>query len=385
VHFTAPLAIANALKQDVANHQIRNLKPLLIEDTINYEKHYHLDRIVNKRSKVNLEAAQRWWADVVQRLQVQHMSTTKPRNRTSLDMFAQAVVSSLFSGDSNKELPDTFYLDSDRLRVLRSELEDLVHFEICFSMFNHLLKELGHDAAISNATKNHLRSSLSAIMAESMGHGSQAWIYNSDSLSLEIYRQAQVLAGRTPVFDHHNLQATSECLHSLFYHTFTPHASTLKAALLPQVLGSIIKHVNSSPTELYNNLVTSPPPTSTPAFISAPPTIDTFSFYNNTPQDRLSDISKRISHIVLLHWRIWAPIAYVQDDASGSVDLLPPPPPAATTASTKPQPASPLPPTSMRAPASEHDAQVVGVMKTGEAPDPGSGYEGNVSDQTRLP
>jgi hypothetical protein len=301
-------------------------------------------------------------------------------------MFAQAVVSSLCSRDIHKELPDTFYLDADRLRVLRSELEDLVHFEICFSMFNQLLKELGHDAAISNATRNRLRSSLSAIMAESMGHGTQAWIYNSDSLSLEIYRQAQVLAGRTPVFDHHNLQATSECLHSLFYHTFTPHASTLEAVLLPQVLGFISKHVNSSPTELYNNLVTSPPPTSTPAFLPAPLTIDTFFFYHNTPFDRLSDLAKRISHIVLLHWRIWAPIAYVQDDASSSIMFLPPPPPPTATASTKPQPASPIPLAPIcPAPGSEHDAQVVGVMMTGEAPDSGSGYEGNVSDQTRLP
>ncbi|KAF2441680.1 hypothetical protein P171DRAFT_365566 [Karstenula rhodostoma CBS 690.94] len=379
------IGMLETMKLDVANHQIRNLKPLLIEDTINYEKHYHLDRIVNKRSKVNFEAAQRWWTAVVQGLQIHHTPITKQVNRTRLDMFAQAVVSSVFSRDTRQELPDTFYLDYDRLRALKSELDDLVHFEICFSMFNKLRKDLGHDAALSNAARHHLRSSLTAIMGESMGHGSQAWIYNSESLSLEIYRQAQVTAGRSPVFDHHSLQATNEYLRSLFYNTFTSHASTLEATLLPQVLGSIHKHINSSPTELYNSLVTSPPPSSTPPFIPAPPTIDTFSFYNNTPQDRLSDLARRISHIVLLHWRIWAPITYVQDDASGPVTHLPPPPQPATTTSATSQSTPPPPAPMCPAPASEHDVQVVNVMKTGDPPDPGSSYESSLSDRTRLP
>ncbi|KAK7181547.1 cAMP-mediated signaling protein sok1 (T-complex protein 11) [Paraphaeosphaeria sporulosa] len=384
------IGMLETMKLDVANHQIRNLKPLLIEDTISYEKHYHLDRIVKKRSKVNFEAAQRWWANVVERLQVHHAPATKPVNRTGLDMFAQAVVSNAFSRDTRQELPDTFYLDYDRLRALKSEIEDLVHFEICFSMFNKLRKDLGHDVALSNAARHRLRSSLTAIMGESIGHGSQAWIYNSESLSLEIYRQAQVMAGRSPIFGHHSLQATNEYLRSLFYNTFTSHASTMEATLLPQVLSSIHKHSNSSPTELYNSLVTLPPPTSTPPFIPAPPTVDTFSFYNNTPQDRLCDLARRISHIVLLHWRIWAPITYVQDDASGFVTYLPmpppPPPQPAITTSTIPQSASPPPPAPIcPPPTSEHDVQVVSVMKTGDAPDPGSGYESSVSDHTRLP
>lgn len=356
---------------------------MLIEDTVSYEKHYHLDRIVHKRSKVNFEAAQRWWAAIVQGPQVLHAPTRKLMSRPGLDMFAQAIVAHAFSWKPRQELPDTFYLDYDRLRVLKSEIEDLVHFEICFSMSDELRKELGHDVALSNAARHRLRTSLIAIMGESMGHGPQAWLYNSESLSLEIYRQAQVTAGRSPAFEHHSLQATNEYLRSLFDKTFTSHASTLEAILLPQVLSSIHKHNNSSPTELYNSLVTSPPSTSTSPFIQVLPSSDTFSFYNNTPQDRLSDIARRISHIVLLHWRIWAPITYVQDDTLGLATY--PAPPQMAPTSPNPQAASPPPPAPV-CPAStaEHDVHMVSVMKTGDAPDPGSGYESGVSDQ-RLP
>lgn len=368
----------------MANHQIRNLKPLLIEDTISYEKHYHVERIVNKRSKVNFEAAQSWWTIVVQDLQTRHALPLKATTRSALDMFSQAVVSSLFPRSIRKELPDTFYLDSDRLRILRSEIEDLIHFEVCFSLFDQLRKDFGHDGAVSNATKRHIRSSLSAIMGETMGHGSQAWLYNSESLSLEIYRQAQVIAGRAPVLNHQQLHTTNECLRSMFDNTLTSHATTLEAVLLPQVHACIKKHSNSSPTELYNNLVATPPPTSIPSFIPAPSTTDTFSLINNTPQDRLSDLSKRISHIILLHWRIWAPIVY--DDASRTATNLAPPQRPAATSSAQAQSAGPPPPAPMcPAAASEHDMQVVGVMKTGEPPDSGSGYGSGVSDQTRMP
>ncbi|KAF1976024.1 hypothetical protein BU23DRAFT_457291 [Bimuria novae-zelandiae CBS 107.79] len=385
------LGMLETMKLDVANHQIRNLKTLLIEDTVNYESHYHLDRIVNQRAKVNVDAAQKWWAGVVRDLQLHHTSATRDIARAKLESFSHAVTSSLSSRNSQQELPDTFYLDSDRLRALRLEIEDLTHFEICFTMFNQLRKDLGHYGTVLNDSKSRLRSSLAAILGENVGHGSQTWMNNSESLSLEIYRQAHAIAGRPPTFNHCVLHNTNECLRTLFYSTFSSHAVTLEAVLLPQVLTCVSKHYNGSPTELYNSLVATPLPNSTPSFIPLPPTVDTFSFCNNTPQERLTDLSKRISHIVLLHWRIWANIAYVQNDAAPTnAQLSTPPPPQS---STRPHPVAtssghtaPLTPTAPICPSvSEHEVQAVDMMKTVDPPDPGSGYESGVSEETRLP
>lgn len=320
-------------------------------------------------------------------LPLQRTTTNRDVARTT---FARAVTCSLFPHNRRHELPDTFYLDSDRLRCLRLEIEDLVHYEMCFTMLNEVRKELGHLTTISNAMKTRVRSSLAAILGEFMGHGYQAWMYNSESISLEIYRQAHSIAGQSPVLDHRTLQGWNERLRSIFQYSFASHAAALEGDLLPQVLSCMEKHHNSSPTELYNSLVATPAPSSTPSFISLPPTIDTFSFSNNTPQDRLSELSKRISHIVLLHWRIWAPITYVQDDATPTASHpstplnsqnFPPPttaPPAHTASPPPPAPTCP-----MSAP--EHDVQVVNVMKTGEPPDSGSGYESSMSEETRLP
>ena len=334
------------------------------------------------RAKVDVDAAQRWWAGVVRDINLRHATTTKDLTRARLTTFTRAVISSLCPKNRRKELPDTFYLDSDRLRCLRLEIEDLVHYEMCFTMLNKVRKELGHTATISNASRIRVRSSLAAIQGEFMGHGYQAWMYNSESVSLEIYRQAHIIAGQTPVLDHRTLQYWNERLRSIFQSSFTSHATAIESDLLPHVLSCLDQHYNSSPAELYSSLVATPPPSSTPSLIPSHPTTDTFSFSNNTPQTRLGELSKRISHIVLLHWRIWAPITYVQDDTKPTASYPSPP----STAASSPHAASSLPPAPLRPKsAHEHDVHVVKVMKTGEPPDSGSGYESSMSEETRLP
>ena len=322
-------------------------------------------------------------------LQLRYVSVDRDGARARMDTFSHAVTSSLFSRNRQHELPDTFYMDSDRLRALRLEIEDLVHLEMCFTLFTQVRRGLGNDDAVSKSTQDHLRSSLVAIMGECISHGSPAWMYNSESLSLEIYRQAHTTTGRSPVFNHSILQNANERLRLLFHHTFTSHASTLEAVLLPQILTSVHKHYNSSSMELYNSLVATPPPTSTTSLLSLTQTIDTFSPSNSTPQERLNDLSNRISHIVLLHWRIWAPITYVQDDSTSTTHRPLPSHPSAHTqhvAAPSGHTAPPPPPKSLCSPsAPEHEMQVVNVMKTGEPPDPGSGYESGVSEEARLP
>ncbi|KAJ4294387.1 Protein SOSEKI 1 [Kalmusia sp. IMI 367209] len=389
------LAMLETMKLDVANHQIRNLKPLLIDDTVNFEKHYHLDQIVNRRTKVNVDAAQEWWTFAVQEFQQLYPSTMSNTPRTQSEIFARAVVSDLFSRNSQqeqRELPDTFYLDFDRLRVLRSEIEDLVHFDICFTMFEQLLKEFGYSGTVSDGTKCHLRSSLAAIIGEGVGQGLYSWMCNSEPLSLEIYRQAQLIAGRTPVFSYNTLQNANQRLRSLFVITYASHASTLETAMVQQILSCVNKHHTSSPTELYNSLVVAlPPPISMQSFVPSAPVTDTFSFSINTSHDRFHDLAKRISHLVILHWRVWATIAYVQENTFPTTANLPPPPRRLTPPQQTPKslgqmhPTSPPPPPAPTPPAMEHDMQVVKAMKTGEPPDPGSGYENSVSKETRLP
>jgi hypothetical protein len=306
------LGILEAMKLDVANHQIRNLRGLLIEDTVNFERNYHLGKIVQGRARVNLEAAQQWYSSEQQRLRVLQNPTPKDSMRFHLEVFVRAVVSLLFSHNPLEEFPETFYLDQDRLRNLRTVLHDLVYFEICFDLFDQLLRRLGYQGSTSHSIRHVLRTSLSAILGDGAGHTLQQWMMNCEHISLELVRHALHTCGFTRTYDARLVSETTDCLHHMMLVSFPVHAATLEASITDQILSCVNSHAHSSPLDLFNALVapsnpTPPPPP--PQYTSTTPQVvsDTLSPY----VDQLLDITNRIAHIILLHWRTWGPIVYV--------------------------------------------------------------------------
>lgn len=238
-----------------------------------------------------------------------------------LEVFIRGVTATLFGKDGRSDFPEAMYLDTDRLQIIKAEIEDHVFFEVCLDMFATLLKQFGYQGPSLSTTRQQLVSSLTAIMGEAnVGYGPHQWMANSEALSLEILRQASTLAGRATVYDFENMSNANQHLRYLFFSTFTTQARNLEAAVLPLVLAAIEKHKTSSPMELFNNLVptTTPAPT-LPLTPNAQSTvIDTLSHSHVLHPDtrRLSDIINRISHIIILHWRVWSKIAYVQDDVA---------------------------------------------------------------------
>ncbi|KAF1833366.1 camp-mediated signaling protein Sok [Decorospora gaudefroyi] len=359
--------ILEAMKLDVANHQIRNLKTLLIDDTVNFEKHYHLDRLVNGRARVNINIAQSWFADAVEEIGPQCLPRPKAGPCFQLEIFTRAVVATSFGRDGRSDFPDTFFLDHDRLGALKAEVDDLVMFEVCMDMFIALARQFGYDGHLSLAIDQQLRTAIAAIMAEAAGHGRQQWMMNSEALSLEILRQASCLVGQSPTFSFDRMADVNRNLRALFMRRSAYHAARLEAALLPQILGSVDRHSTSSPMDLFTSLVPlslfpSLPPLPT---LSRPSTSDTFDFTHLHPETaKLTDLINRLTHIILLHWRVWGPIAYLQDDepqhssAASSPD-------ASMTPSPIPQAQSRSPPNA------EQEASLPTTMRTGETMDPG--------------
>lgn len=375
----------------MANHQIRNFKPMLIEDTINFEKHYHLDQIVHHRTKVSVDSAQEWWRASIRESHQPCRFTARNAPRSQSEVFARAVVCGLFSQNTRRDFPETFYLDYERLRAMRREIEDLVYFEICFTMFDQLLKEFGHGGTVPSVTRSHLRAKLAAIKVEGSGLGQNAWMCNVEQLSLEIDRQARLIAGQHNDYSYNSMQNASQRLLSLFATEYPALASKLENTVLKNVLEHINKHHNSSPAELYNSFVaTQSPPASMQSLIPSSVIIDKTEQSNNTPPERFTELSKQISHIIILHWRIWAPIAYIQENtASQKAHLLhpspqlPPPPQPTPNALTPPPLHSSPPPPAPTPPSMEHDVLVVNPIKMGESPDPG--HDSSVPEDPSFP
>ncbi|KAH7084949.1 T-complex protein 11-domain-containing protein [Paraphoma chrysanthemicola] len=345
------LAILEAMKLDVANHQIRNLKTLLIEDTINFERHYHLDRLVGNRSRVNIDSAQSWYSRATWEFAEQFPNLPHNAPSVRLETFVRAVVAPLFGRDGPHEFPETFYLDHDRLQTLKAEIEDLIHMEVCMDAFGAFLRKFGYDRSIPASARHQLHTALLAIMGDSMGYGSHQWVKNSEDLSLEILRQASLAAGQSFACSHETLSRANEQLLQMFFNSHATHNPRLEALLLRRVLACTDRNTASSPIELFNNLVpiASSTPTPQPTHFLHLHTPDTSSSIHtlNSETTRWQDIANRLTHILLLHWRTWGPIAYVQEDETA-------------------QKLSPSTPSSRPSLHTEQDSQILASMQTGE-------------------
>jgi hypothetical protein len=346
--------------QDVANHQIRNLKTLLVEDTVNFEKHHHLDRLVSHRSRVNVDAAQTWYSRAAWEFSNQLSAQPRSMQQAQLDVFVRAVIAQLFNRNGRHEFPETFYLDQDRLRSLKAEIEDLIHMEVCMDAFVVFLKQFGHDSSASSSTRQQLHASLLAVMGNAMGHGSHQWVMNSEALSLEILRQASLIANQPQTFSLDALSHANELLLHMFYNSFNTHNPRLEATLFSRVISCTERHTRSTAMDLFNSLVpigsTTPPPP--PTHFSHLTSI--FNHTLNPETARWQDIANRITHIVLLHWRVWERIAYVQEDGSER-----------STSLAGQEPAAPSPQnnqsTQARLQTSEHEPHMGLTMKTGDS------------------
>jgi len=349
------------LPQDVANHQIRNLKTLLIEDTVNFQRHYHLDKLINGRSRVNIDTAQAWYLRA--RWEFADLHAGRPLNNTSekLAIFVRTVVAQLFNKNGRHTFPETFYLDQDRLRTLKAEIEDLIHLEVCMDAFAAMLKQSGHDGLMSPTVRRRLHSALLAIMGDVLGYGSHQWVTNSEALSLELLRQVSYVTGQPVSYSHEHLSHANSHLLHMFHNSFQTHNPHLEDTLLDRVIMCASRNSNCSPTDLFSNLVSearSTPPQSS-HFLHLQSNDTSPSLHTMNPETaQWQDIANRITHIILLHWRVWERIAYVQDDESQQ-------PLTTSTTSLQSQSAQSSSHTS------EHDAQIVTAMRTGETSDPG--------------
>ena len=321
---------------------------------------------------MNLKAAQTWYANAVE--EFRHQCATQSRNipRYQLEVFVRAVVAVLLGKDGRSQFPDTLYLDQDRLRTLKAEIDDLICFDVCMDLFTIVARQSGYDGPMSLGTEQQVRASISAIMGEALGHGPQQWMMNSEALSLEILRQASRLAGQSHTYHFDRLGRTNQHLRHLLLNEAAHHASRLQALLLPQILVSTQRYSTSSPMDLFSTLVSNSSSTNPlPKYGSPLRASDTLTFAHLNPEmAKLTDLANRISHIIMLHWRIWDRIAYIPEEESRT------PSPASAVAILPLSQTQSVPPP----PVFDQESPVVATMKTGDTPE--AGNETHVTHQT---
>ncbi|KAI0555764.1 camp-mediated signaling protein Sok1 [Xylaria curta] len=124
------LSVLEAMKLDVANHQIRCLRPILIEDTVHFEQRFFLKKI--RDGKVDTRSAQTWYSQLDA---VQNPTSVQAFGETAV--FFEELINMIMPSNARQypQLPSTFLFDEERITKLRCDILDAINLEICVRLY----------------------------------------------------------------------------------------------------------------------------------------------------------------------------------------------------------------------------------------------------------
>ncbi|KAK4549910.1 hypothetical protein LTR36_005211 [Oleoguttula mirabilis] len=291
------LSILEAMKLDVANHQIRHMRPLLIDDTINFQRRYNAHRIT--MGKIDARKS-RLWLDQ----ELEHL-TTDTFQPTHLEALGSALLKDVLFNE-NSPCPPTFYLDADRLKCLRLDMRSSICYELCRDILAELTPTWVSKAEVLKA-QAALHVTVSAIVGIS-----GRFTERVDNIAVEIVRILLVLEGRYPPFDSSLLGLVEHRLERALQPASAAFDKIARDAcdrVLPKLKLSVEEHIRLSALDLQDALVAPtpshmpPPPLGFGAVLApvGPP----------KQYDPDEDVLRRLTHVICLHWHVWSDLVYL--------------------------------------------------------------------------
>ncbi|KAK3320772.1 T-complex protein 11-domain-containing protein [Cercophora scortea] len=132
------LCVLEAMKLDVANHQIRCLRPVLIEDTVHFEQRFFYKKM--QARKLTISAASMWYREAHEYAARSYINSPMPHAQAfgEMGVFFEALSRLILPSTSAENIPNTFIFDEDRIIKLRSDMFDSICLEICMRKYEDL-------------------------------------------------------------------------------------------------------------------------------------------------------------------------------------------------------------------------------------------------------
>lgn len=184
--------ILEAMKLDVANHQIRILRPVLIETASEFEKDY-FDQLIN-HGKIDITDSLKWYyrnyhkkSDIAKLLNKENMLDAEQ----SKAIIVSAIIDLLSCRNMATEFPLTLAFDHTRLVLLRADVRQLVCVQLCVVLYKQLLHNYLPAAAYratsykpENLTK--VQEEILAIVTDD--NGNVKWTRNVQAIALQLVK-----------------------------------------------------------------------------------------------------------------------------------------------------------------------------------------------------
>lgn len=303
-------AILEAMKLDVANHQIRAFRAFLIEDTVPFLQEYFQSKVQSGHFRV--ESSRRWYhghRDLL--LQTVDKQTSRDSYWPITVMF-HGLADLLLQFQKPTEFPETFLFDSDRLWQLRVGLQNLITLDISWYIFESYIHAQKRYLSAPAGTYATFRTRIGSLMEENSNHEDWArgtsprWLKIVRSIALEMARFASAACCGDASGISDDILAPIEA--ALEWHLsnesdlFLYFQSAMREKLLTATCTLAKKYLALSPLGICESQ-------RSPCFVFPTTTM-------SQQQYDIERIAMRLAHMGVLHWRVWAPLLYVRESLS---------------------------------------------------------------------
>lgn len=194
-------SILEAMKLDVANHQIRILRPVLIETAVDFEKDY-FNQLIN-HCKIDINDSLKWFNQNFQSKQNKKNYSNFLINSdyscdSNLKIFmASSIIDLLSCRNMATEFPSTLAFDHTRLVFLRADVRQLVCIQLCIVIYKQLL--INYEPAKAYKHENLKPKNITKIQEEILSivtddNGNVKWTRNVQSIALQLVKNITINA-----------------------------------------------------------------------------------------------------------------------------------------------------------------------------------------------
>ena len=205
--FKSIFQILEAMKLDIANHQIRLLRPALLSNAVEFERQYFNslmegiylidfntnDSSINDGRKFLLKSSLMWFKE-----KFNEYSPALQNNKTNTlltipqvyRICIKSVISLLSCRKMVKEYPTSLSFDHTRLILLRADIRQLICLLVCRLLFQQLVandKDIGSPVKkyiLTNYDNNKLQNEIVSIIVDE--HGNCRWTKNTLSIAVHL-------------------------------------------------------------------------------------------------------------------------------------------------------------------------------------------------------
>ncbi|KAH7021189.1 putative camp-mediated signaling protein SOK1 [Microdochium trichocladiopsis] len=359
------LSVLEAMKLDVANHQIRCLRPVLIEETVAFEDRFFRKKL--REGKFDATAAKDWYTRMSERTDQHHQGSAQAFG--DMAIFFESIVE-LIMPSRSEAFPNTFLFDEERMSKLRSDMLDAINLELCMRLYDKLdrasptfeptattgaalpldlvmdddsdcqsTSSARSSMVFSSAGSPHasprsslvcptrpastrpqdrkvksqeLYASLVSLLQScpATSQPAQRWQAMKDSLALQIFRFSDAPTSDLMMFEDMLDLHLSETASELFQEV----EKDFRRRLVVELQQRVKTFKNLGAVSLFSVATGGRLPSSGRA--STGPSDASIRGRARNPSDdgSVADMATRLAHLGLLHWRVWGPLVYCDED-----------------------------------------------------------------------